>query len=114
MEVTIQCKHYDSYYTVKLPSGSTHNMQSNALDKVPLRTKREHFLELIEKAEDTINRTKEFIKETQAKVNFMDETDSEDFDENEFKAFRTLTLIENRHMTKLEKARAIAALINKK
>lgn len=114
MEVTIVSKYYDSYYTVKLPNGNTHNIQSNALDKIPLRTKREHFLELIEKAEEKILNTQEFIKETQAKVDFMDETESSEFDENEFKAYHTLTLIENGRMTKLEKARAIAALITRK
>jgi hypothetical protein len=48
------------------------------------------------------------------KIDFMDEIKSEDFDENEFKAYQTLTLIENTLMSKLEKAKAIASLINTK
>jgi hypothetical protein len=48
------------------------------------------------------------------KIDFMDEIKTEDFDENEFKAYQTLTLIENTSMSKLEKAKAIASLINSK
>ena len=44
----------------------------------------------------------------------MDETGSETFDENEFKAYQTLSIIEKGDLTKIEKAKAIAALINKK
>jgi hypothetical protein len=36
------------------------------------------------------------------------------FDENEFKAYQTLTIIEQSDMSKLDKARAIAQLISNK
>jgi hypothetical protein len=42
----------------------------------------------------------------------MKETGSYIFIENEFKAYHTLTIIEKGDMTKMEKAKAIAALIS--
>jgi hypothetical protein len=41
----------------------------------------------------------------------MHETGSDTFDQNEFKAYHTLTIIEQSDMSKIEKAKAIAALI---
>jgi len=41
----------------------------------------------------------------------MLEVGTDQFDENEFKAFHTLTIIEQSDMSKIEKAKAIAALI---
>jgi hypothetical protein len=89
-------------------------MASSALDKIPSRTKKEQFEEQIEKAQAKIYATQAFIAETKMKIDFMDEIKTEDFDENEFKAYQTLTLIENTSMSKLEKAKAIASLINSK
>jgi hypothetical protein len=69
------------------------------------------FTEQIEKAEAKIAATRAFIAETKNKIAFMKETGSEQFDENEFKAYHTLTIIEQSDMSKIEKAKAIAALI---
>jgi hypothetical protein len=54
------------------------------------------------------------IDELQSKINYMDETGNDMFDENEFKAYQTLTIIEKGNLSKLDKARAIAALLNQK
>jgi hypothetical protein len=89
-------------------------MASTALDKIAARTKKEQFEEQIEKAKSKIAATQAFINEVEMKIEFMDEIKTEDFDENEFKAYQTLTLIENTSMSKLDKARAIASLINTK
>jgi hypothetical protein len=113
MEVKTMGNAYNGYYNVTLPSGQTIQMASTALDKIPSRTKKEQFEEQIEKAEAKIAATQAFIAEIKMKIQFMAEVNSEDFDENEFKAYQTLTLIENTSMSKLEKARAIASLISK-
>ena len=114
MEVKTMGNAYNGYYNVQLPSGQSIQMTSSALDKVPSRTKMEQFREQIEKAEAKIAATQEFIAEINMKMLFMSEVNSDEFDENEFKAYQTLTLIENTEMSKLDKARAIAALISKK
>lgn len=114
MEVVTKGISYNGYYNVQLPNGQNINMSSTALDKVAARTKREQFEEQIEKAQAKIAATQEFINETRMKIEFMAEIKSEEFDENEFKAYQTLTLIENTEMSKLDKAKAIAVLITKK
>lgn len=114
MEVKTMGNAYNGYYNVHLPNGKSIQMASSALDKVPSRTKMEQFREQIEKAEAKIAATQEFIAEIKMKMLFMSEVNSDEFDENEFKAYQTLTLIENTEMSKLDKAKAIAALITKK
>lgn len=106
---------YDRHYHVKksVDSKLTHRVPIVAIAKIT-GGKRMQLQEQIEKAEKQIERTKAFIRETKAKITFMDETGSETFDENEFKAYQTLSIIEKGDLTKIEKAKAIAALINKK
>jgi hypothetical protein len=113
MEVKTMGNAYNGYYNVTLPSGKSIQMASSALDKIPSRTKMQQFREQIEKAEAKIEATQAFIAEINMKMLFMSEVNSDEFDENEFKAYQTLTLIENTSMSKLEKARAIASLIAK-
>jgi hypothetical protein len=113
MEVITRGNAYNGYYNVTLQNGQQISMASTALDKVPSRTKMEQFREQIEKAEAKIAATQAFIAEINMKMLFMSEVNSDEFDENEFKAYQTLTLIENTSMSKLEKARAIASLISK-
>lgn len=104
---------YDGHYHVKksVDSNLTHRVPTVAIAKIT-GGKRMQLQEQIEKAEGQIERTKAFIRETKAKITFMDETGSETFDENEFKAYQTLSIIEKGDLTKIEKAKAIAALIN--
>ena len=111
MEVKIVGKAYDSYYYVKLPNGQQIQMTSSALDKSHPKTNIEMFFEQIVKAEEKIKSTQNFINETKEKISFMEETGSGLFNENEFKAYRTLSIIEQGNMSKIEKAKAIAALI---
>jgi hypothetical protein len=111
MEVKIVGKAYDSYYYVKLPNGQQIQMTSSALDKSHPKTNIEMFFEQIAKAEEKIKSTQNFINETKEKISFMEETGSGLFNENEFKAYRTLSIIEQGNMSKIEKAKAIAALI---
>lgn len=55
----------------------------------------------------------EKIEKAEAKLAFLQETGSDEFDETEFKAYQTLKLIEeNPEMSRLEKAKAIAAIVS--
>jgi len=55
----------------------------------------------------------EKIEKAEAKLAFLRETGSNEFDETEFKAYQTLKLIEeNPGMSRLEKAKAIAAIVS--
>lgn len=113
-EVIVEGKGYDKTYIVKTPSHGRVHIDSGSLDKGVAKTNRDKFLEQIEKAEDKIEATKAFIQETRMKLEFLDEIKSDEFIENEFKAYQTLTIIEQSDMSKLEKAKAIAQLISKK
>jgi hypothetical protein len=99
------------YYFVELETGRRINEKSNAFEKGKPKSSIVVFTEQIEKAEAKIAATKAFIIETKNKIAFMKETGSDMFDENEFKAYHTLTIIEQSDMSKIEKAKAIAALI---
>ena len=115
--VTIQGKSYESnYYIEFMYMGSTrrYEVRSSILDKIVPKSKREQFLEQIEKAKEKIQATNAFIAETESKIKFMDETGVEDFDENEFKAYHTLLIIDKSNMSIVEKAKAIAKLISNK
>jgi len=101
-------------YTVQNPLGKLIKLYSNQLDKTAAKTSIEKFQSLIDQAQDKIAKTKVFIAETEAKIAFLKEIGSDTFDENEFKAYHTLTIIEQGNMSKIEKAKAIAALISKK
>ncbi len=102
------------YYKVQTPKGNVVALYPNILDKTAAKTSIDKFQELINQAKEKIEKTQAFILETEAKITFLKETGSDVFDENEFKAFHTLTIIEQGNMSKIEKAKAIAALISKK
>lgn len=101
-------------YMVQNPLGALVELYSNQLDKTAGKTSIEKFQVLINQAKEKIEKTNAFIAETEAKIAFLKEIDSDVFDENEFRAFLTLTIIEQGNMSKIEKAKAIAALISKK
>lgn len=111
MSGTVTNYQYQGYYTVKVENGQSILEKSNAFTTGTPKTSIEKFEEMIAKAEEKIEATKAFIAETKSKIDFMKETDSEVFDENEFKAYHTLTIIEQSDMSKMEKAKAIASLI---
>jgi hypothetical protein len=98
-------------YLFQLEDGTNFSAKATCFKKGKPKSSIEMFVEQIEKAEAKIAATKAFINETKNKIAFMKETGSEMFDENEFKAYHTLTIIEQSDMSKIEKAKAIAALI---
>lgn len=113
-EVTIVS--YDSYgfYSIKTSEGKVFKVKPNVLNKTKGKSSINKFQSLIEQAKEKIEKTQAFIVETEAKIEFLKEIKSDLFDENEFKAYHTLTIIEQGNMSKIEKAKAIAALISKK
>jgi bifunctional DNA-binding transcriptional regulator/antitoxin component of YhaV-PrlF toxin-antitoxin module len=115
-EVVIYTKSYDGYYVEFIQNGQAKrfDVRGECLDKIKEKTKREQFLEQIEKAKERIEATKMFISETESKIKFMDETGMDDFNENEFKAYHTLLIIDKSNMSIVEKAKAIAKLISNK
>ena len=102
---------YNGYYRVILDNGVSISEKSTAFTKGKPKSSIEVFEEQIDKAVAKIAATRAFIEETQNKIAFMQEIGSDQFDENEFKAYHTLTIIEQSDMSKIEKAKAIAALI---
>lgn len=105
---------YDSMYVVELNNGQRIQDRSTSFEKAKPKTSIEKFTEQIEQALEKIEKTQAFITETKSKIAFMQEVGSDEFNENEFKAYHALTIIEEGNMSKLEKAKAIAALIANK
>ena len=64
--------------------------------------------------QEELKEAKEVVDLLTAKIAYMKETGAEEFDENEFKVFNTLSILDEKKLSKLEKAKAIAALINNK
>lgn len=116
-EATICGKSYNADYTVQYMRNSKMSSMAVAVGYLSATTPKstiEKLQDQINAAQEKITKTNKFIAETQAKIIFIEETGSEVFDENEYKAYQTLTLIENGSMSKMDKARAIAALITNK
>lgn len=112
--VKVRSISYDGHYHVTGGnSTNSYRVPIAGLAKFVEGGKKVQFLEQIKQAEDKIKQTKAFIEEVRAKIAFIDETGSEVYNENEFKAYQTLTIIEKGDLSKIDKARAIAALIDK-
>ena len=105
---------YQGMYRVRLETNQHITERSTSFEKGKPKSSIEQFEEQIDKAVAKIAATRAFIEETQNKIAFMKEVGSDQFDENEFKAYHTLTIIEQSDMSKIEKAKAIAALISGK
>ena len=65
-----------------------------------------------EEIEQGIINLQNIIKEEQEKLEFMATNNVEEFDETEFKVFKTLATLENKDISSMEKAKLIASLIN--
>ena len=104
-----------SGYNVSFPTFKGHYVmcvETKYLEATTALSKKENFLASIEKHKETIKIIEDKIKNSQARIDFMEEVETEDFDENEFKAYQTLCIIESSDTSKLEKAKLIAQLIN--
>ena len=66
----------------------------------------------LEELRDEYTEKENQMKEIGVKIEWMEETGSTEFNENEFKVYQTLKLFENKELTMVEKSRLIANLIN--
>jgi len=115
MEGTIvSYRSYENTYEVRMSNGKTLYEKAEKFSLGKPIGSIEKFNEQINQALEKIEKTQAFIVETRSKIAFMQEMGSDSFDENEFKAYHTLNIIEQSNMSKIEKAKAIAALISGK
>jgi hypothetical protein len=66
----------------------------------------------LEELRDEYTEKENEMKEIGIKIEWMEQTGSTEFKENEFKVYQTLKLFENKELTMVEKSRLIANLIN--
>jgi hypothetical protein len=66
----------------------------------------------LEELRDEYTEKENEMKEIGIKIEWMEQTGSTKFKENEFKVYQTLKLFENKELTMVEKSRLIANLIN--
>jgi len=60
-----------------------------------------------------ITEKKKEIEELQAKLDFLKESGETKYNENTFKAFQTVKLLDNKKLTAMDKAKLISGLISK-
>lgn len=105
------------HYQVKSldrPDAKHHFIESRYLALVQLKPAKS-LKNQLESVKQKISKLEQEADLIQDKIKFLEETGSETFNENEFKVYKTLQLIEeNSQLTRLEKAQAIAKLINNK
>ncbi len=77
-------------------------------------TMREKLNEQISKHQSDIKVIEDKIVSIKTKLEYMDEVKTDEFNENEFKAYQAITIISRPGMSKIEQARALAALISGK
>jgi hypothetical protein len=92
-----------------IPSGNTIGFSS--FHVLIAQTEEELLAEIkaLEKSKKDIDKEIELCKN---KIEFIKETGSKEFNENEFKAFNVLKTIDNGKLTRIEKARLIASLVS--
>jgi hypothetical protein len=61
---------------------------------------------------DQLEATKKEISDNEERIAWMKENNIVEFNETEFKAFKTLTLLEDDSLSKMEKAKLISELVN--
>jgi hypothetical protein len=67
----------------------------------------------IEELEKELSEAQTKLDNIQFKIDWMKETGSDDFNEDEFKVYQTLKLLDNGKLSMLEKSKLIAELIKK-
>lgn len=65
-----------------------------------------------EEIQKEISNLEEQIKTKQEKLQFMSENNVEEFDETQYKVFKTLATLDNKEISAMEKSKLIASLIN--
>jgi len=72
----------------------------------------EDLQENISKIKQEIGQKEQELSLEQSKIEYLKETGSEFYKENEFKVYSTLTLLEDDSLSKIEKAKLVAGLID--
>lgn len=75
------------------------------------KSSRERMVEQVEKHQAEIKEFEARIEKIQSKLDYMDEIKSDEYDDNEFKAYQAITIISRPGMSKLDQAKALAVLI---
>lgn len=75
------------------------------------KSSRERMIEQVEKHQVEIKAIEARIENIQSKLDYMDEIKSDEYDDNEFKAYQAITIISRPGMSKLDQAKALAVLI---
>lgn len=105
---------YNKPYQVKFPGESKEvRFDSDVLDKVkvPNLTTKERLEQAIKEKEQKISDINSDIRTLKEKLVYLAETGQDSFDENEFKAYRILTMIDEKKLNKFEQAKEIAKLV---
>lgn len=115
--LTISSYRYGGYsggsYVINYEGGN-YELKSNQLKSaVGRKSKKEHLLSQLVKKQNEIKTLNEDINSIQSRLDYIEETGSEDFDENEYKAYKVLRMIESKELSTFEQAKEIAKLINK-
>ena len=66
----------------------------------------------LKSAEEAVLNAEKVVENIKFKIEYMTEVGSDNFDENEYKAYSTLKTLENTNLTTLDKAKQIASLFN--
>ena len=74
----------------------------------------ENFMEKLNRLDNRITEIEEEKQEIRNKINFLKEAGVEKYNENEYRAYKTIKIIEKTNLTDYEKAKIISELINKK
>lgn len=104
-DIDIYCRKFEKVQKLTFETRCLEAVKSTSREKIEAR---------IESIKAEIAKGNGLIDELNAKLKYMDEVGSDTFDENEFKAYQTLTIIEKGNLSKIDKARAIAQLLNQK
>lgn len=102
-------KNGDNYlYDIKLDNGiEFYRCSSQIFEIIKTKTKMITKINL----ESQLKHKQSEVEILREKIDFLSETGQEEFNENEFKAYRILTLFEGGELSKAEKAKKIAELV---
>jgi hypothetical protein len=103
-------------YEVKAnDSGETKWIKSTLLDHCSKQNTSsvERFQQNIEGKQKEIAKLQSEISDMEDKISYLNDNGIDTYNENEYKAYKTLLIIEKGNMSRIEKAKAIASLITK-
>jgi hypothetical protein len=94
------------------PNGASSRYNYNKWELEPVMCDREYIKSVIVARKEEVKKLEESIKEQESIIKWMDEVGVDTYDENEYKVYTTLSILENKDMNKVEMMREIANLLN--